>query len=196
MSVFRSFIAVDLSHETQERLEQVTESFKEKLDNLPIKWVPVENIHLTLKFLGDVSESNQEMLSEIIQSSALSHHNFELSIGGTGAFPNESRPRVLWVGVEAPTELSSLQRSIDLETARLGYKSDRRPFSPHLTIGRVSRSANPREIRKISQVIKDQKIGFLSISKVREIHLFRSDLQPGGAVYTRLFTAPLQPKVE
>jgi len=191
MSVFRAFIALDLSAEVQERLEQVTDELRQSLDGMPIRWVPSENIHLTLKFLGDVSVSNVEVLTKIIAGVAAAHQPFAISVGGMGVFPDKRRPRVIWIGVEGPAELQSVQRNIEVETARIGYQSESRAFKPHLTIGRVSRNAGPRQVRSITNVLEDTKIGFLGVVRIREVHLFRSDLQPSGAVYTRVFSAPL-----
>jgi 2'-5' RNA ligase len=192
MSVFRAFIAVELPEEIHQTLAQVSADLKQKMGELPVRWVAVHNIHLTLKFLGDVSEANVPMLTKIIQMIADGHHCLEISLGSLGAFPNVRRPRVIWVGVQAPEELVSIHRSLDVETTRLGYESDKRPFSPHLTLGRVSRNASPREVRGIGQVLKEEKLGFLGAARVSELHLFRSDLKPGGAVYTKVFTAALR----
>jgi 2'-5' RNA ligase len=98
---------------------------------------------------------------------------------------------VLWAGVEAPDDLYTLQRRIEAEAARLGYAPDKREFNPHLTLGRVSRNANPRQIREISEKLRQYKVGFLGAARIHEVHLFRSDLTPEGAVYTKIFSAPL-----
>ena len=189
MSVIRAFIAIDLPVDVQECLDQVSELLQSQLPGIPVRWVPAENIHLTLKFLGDVSPSNIDVLAEILQAEALSQSPLEISVGQMGAFPKIRRPRVIWIGVEAPQELISMQRSIDLQTARIGYAPDKRKFSPHLTLGRVSRNASPKEVSQIGKVLSEQKIGFLGVARARAVHLFRSDLQPGGAIYTKLFTA-------
>jgi 2'-5' RNA ligase len=191
MSVVRAFIAIDLSPEIHKRLDQVASELKERLAGVPVRWVPVENVHLTLKFLGDVSLTNLEILKKILRSEAGNHLPFEISIGQLGAFPSKRRPRVIWVGVEAPQELMDLQRAIESETTRLGYARDRREFSPHLTLGRISRNANSADLRQIGEVLRNYKVGFLGATRVKEVHLFRSDLQPGGAVYTSLLNVPL-----
>lgn len=191
MSVVRSFIAIDLPDSLFGQLEQVSENLQGLLEGMPIRWIAVPNIHLTLKFLGDVSEKNIPMIKEILKTEAASHKHFEVSVGGFGVFPNFTRPRVIWVGVEAPDELENLQRRIDVETARLGYVPDRRKYNPHLTLGRVSRNANPKEVRSISTVLRKQRVGFLGAVRISEVNLFRSDLGPRGAVYTKMFTAPI-----
>jgi 2'-5' RNA ligase len=191
MSVIRAFIAIEMSPEIQRRLDQVSDELKLRLKDIPVRWVPVENIHLTLKFLGDVSVANLEVLKKILQSEIAGHHPFEMSVGELGAFPSIRRPRVIWVKVQAPAELEAVQHGIETESTRLGYSREERAFSPHLTLGRVSRNASSRDIRRISEVLETYKVGFLGAARVQAVRLFRSDLQPGGAVYTCLFSAPL-----
>lgn len=191
MSVIRAFIAINLSPGIHERLDQVSNDLKKRLPGAPVRWVSAHNIHLTIKFLGNVSISNLEILQRILHAETGRHSSFEISVGKLGAFPSVSRPRVIWVGVEAPAELDALQRGIETEMARLGYTREKRAFSPHLTLGRVSRNADSRGIHRISEVVSDYKLGFLGATRIQEVHLYRSDLQPGGAVYTKLDSAAL-----
>lgn len=191
MSGIRSFVAIDLPPKIQKRLRNVSKDLQNRLERVPVRWVPVENIHLTLKFLGDVSESNLEVLKDVLQTVVAGHRTFEISVGGLGAFPKAKRPRVIWIGVEAPQDLSAVQHSIEAEATRLGYAPEKRPFSPHLTLARVSRNANSRDIRQVAEVLNSSKIGYLGVARIQAVHLYRSDLQPGGAVYSGLFSAPL-----
>ena len=182
MAVLRAFIAIELPVEFSEKLEQVSKNLQSRLKGLPLRWVPAKNIHLTLKFLGDVSEASIDVVTEILKTQASNQTSFDVSIGGLGIYPNMKHPRVVWVGVEAPDELMILQRRIDTETARLGYALDKRTYSAHLTMGRVSRSANLEDIRMISQELPKEKVGFLGLANFSEVCLFRSELKPGGAV--------------
>jgi RNA 2',3'-cyclic 3'-phosphodiesterase len=191
MSVIRAFIAIDLSPEIRRMLDQVTMQLKDRLVDVPIRWVPAENIHLTLMFLGDVSVKNLEMLKKVLQTEVSSQHSFEFSVGGVGAFPNTRHARVVWVGVEAPAELVNVQRGIEMAVSRLGYAREDRPFSAHLTLGRVSRNATSKDIHLISEVLESTKVGFLGVAQVDSIHLLKSDLQSTGAVYSSIFSAPL-----
>jgi len=195
VSVIRAFIAIDLSPEIQHQLSDVLERFTTQLDTLPIRWVGVNNIHLTLKFLGDVSLSNLMLLTDMIKSEISSHNQFEISIGGAGAFPNNRQPRVIWVGVEGPQELLIIQNGIETAAARLGYVKEERAFSPHLTLGRISRNATSPDIKLISQILEKTRIGFLGATWVDQVHLYRSDLRPAGAVYTKIFSTPLQRQI-
>ena len=189
MPVIRAFIAIELSTEIQQALEQASNQLKGQLGRVPVRWVPVKNIHLTLKFLGDVSLANLEVLESILLGEAARCVPFEVSVGKLGAFPSTRRPRVIWIGVEAPAELGQLQRALDEATARLGYPSEERGFSPHLTLGRISRNANNEELRRIGQVVEGTNVGRLGAMQVQEVNLYRSDLQPTGAVYTCLYSA-------
>lgn len=194
MTVIRAFIAIDISEEIQQKLEQISDELRSHLPGVPVRWVPAENIHLTLKFLGNVSTANLEVLENILQVEAANHQPFEMSIGELGAFPSNRRPRVLWIRVQAPPEIMAVQHGIEAETTRLGYPSEQRPFSPHLTLGRVSRNAKSQDTRKISEALETVKVGFLGAMWVRAIMLYRSDLRPSGAVYTHLYKAEFQTK--
>jgi 2'-5' RNA ligase len=96
------------------------------------------------------------------------------------------------VGVEAPADLSAVQNGVENAMSLLGYAREDRPFSPHLTLGRVSRNAGTQDERQIGEAIEAAKLGFLGVARVNEVHLYKSDLNPNGAVYTRLFTSALK----
>lgn len=196
MSVIRAFIAIDLTPEIQNKLDEVIVALKQHLKDAPVRWVPASNIHLTLKFLGDVSMGNLETLKSILAAQASASRPFEVSVGNLGAFPSATRPRVLWVGVNAPPELGALQYAIEKETTRLGYAREEREFSPHLTLGRVARNATAGDTRRIGHLLSTYKVGFLGATRVNAVHLYRSDLRPDGAVYTRIFSAALEAQSE
>lgn len=187
----RSFIAVNLSPEVHKKLDEISGQLRQRLPGPVVRWVAVQNIHLTLKFLGDVSLSNLEVLKNLIRSQANTCPAHTIQVGGLGAFPTPQRARVIWVGVQIPQELKDVQRRLDEETARLGYPAEERGFSPHLTLGRVGRNCTPQELRKVADVLGSLQVGPLGETLVDCIHLYRSDLRPGGSVYTSLFAAPL-----
>lgn len=191
MEVIRAFIAVNLSPAILEKIEQVAQDLQQKMNTVPVRWVPIENIHLTLKFLGNVSTANLEILMDILGKVVSSHHECDISVGGIGVFPKTHNPRVIWVGMEVPQELTNLQHNIEIETARLGYSREHRPFSPHLTFGRVSRNASTEDIQKIARILENYKVGFLGATRVRTVYLYRSDLKPEGAEYTPIYSAAL-----
>ena len=191
MEVIRAFIAVNLSPDILDRIDQVALDLRKRMDAVPVRWVPTENIHLTLKFLGNVSTANLEILKDILGKVVSSHHECDISVGGIGVFPKPHNPRVVWVGMEIPQELIALQHNIEIETARLGYSREHRPFSPHLTFGRVSRNASTQDVHIIADILDKYKVGFLGATRVRTVYLYRSDLKPEGVEYTPIYSAAL-----
>jgi 2'-5' RNA ligase len=120
MEVIRAFIAVNLSPDVLDKIEQIAMDLNKRMNSVPIRWVPKENIHLTLKFLGNVSTANLEILKDILGKVVDDHHECDISVGGIGVFPKPHNPRVIWVGMKVPQELIHLQNEIEIETARLG----------------------------------------------------------------------------
>ncbi|MCX8062292.1 MAG: RNA 2',3'-cyclic phosphodiesterase [Anaerolineales bacterium] len=190
--VLRAFIAIELPSETQKKLGQVIQKLQEQLQGVSIRWVKPHNIHLTLKFLGEISLNNLEAIKEILIKESAEVSPFEFSVGELGAFPNLKRPRVLWLHVAAPPELLSLQRAIDLQTARLGYLFEERDYSPHITVGRVNRQVSVDDLTRIASVLQNTRLGLVEVVRVSTVTLFRSDLHPEGSVYTPLATASLK----
>jgi 2'-5' RNA ligase len=137
--VLRLFIAISLPVEIQCSLNQVSSDLRFRLKNAPVRWVRPDNIHLTLKFLGDVHQANLDAIQQALEVEAQKARTFEITIGGLGVFPNQYNPRVIVIKVQVPPGLIALQRGIESQTDRLGYPHENRPFSPHLTLGRVDR---------------------------------------------------------
>ncbi len=187
--VIRTFIAVDLPPSVLEALGQISVQLQEKLPDTPVRWVDFRKMHLTLKFLGDISAENIGLVKKILQSEAAKRQAMEIGIGGIGAFPKMRHPRVIWIGIEAPTELFDLRRGIEDGVARLGYNYDKYDFTPHLTLGRISRKASARDVRKVGSVLSEFQVGFIGVARIEAVHLYKSDLNPDGAKYTRLFSA-------
>jgi 2'-5' RNA ligase len=191
MSLLRAFIAIELPQRTRNAIERQTAPLRQSLGNNLIRWVTSENMHLTLKFLGDVAASHLNFLKQALAQAADAHPQFDLQIGGLGSYPSARNPRVLWIGLHAPDVLTSLQKNIEAGVVRLGYEQEERAFSPHLTIGRVRQNANLSDLPKIRAMLDKTQLGNIDIARIDSVHLFKSDLNPGGSVYTKLFSAPL-----
>ncbi|MBI4759789.1 MAG: RNA 2',3'-cyclic phosphodiesterase [Chloroflexota bacterium] len=191
MQLIRTFIAADIPLPIQQTMQCHVDSLRHALGDL-VRWAPVQNIHLTLKFLGEVSPASVEILTQMLRAEADSYSSFDITIGGLGSFPSSKQARVLWVGIQAPAELKALQHSIEAACARLGYASDPRPFSPHLTIGRVRDHISPADQQKIRKALEETTIDSLGTTRIDSIHLYKSELRPGGSVYTKLFSVPLK----
>jgi 2'-5' RNA ligase len=191
MNTLRTFIALEIPPAIQKAIAFQVSRLQTLPGNGAVRWVSPGNIHLTLKFLGDVSPSNLDLLKQMLANEASLHPGFAIQVGTLGCFPNLRRPRTLWVGLTAPRELASLQRGIEHATARLGYTPEDRAFSPHLTIGRVREQATSIELQSLRAMLEQEKFGELGASHIGAIHLFKSELKPGGSIYTRLYTANL-----
>lgn len=196
MNMLRAFIAIKLPVELQNAISRSIGQLKKASGNSCVRWVPEENIHLTLNFLGDVPPSNVDLIKQMLSAEANKHPRFQISVGRLGAFPNSKRPRIIWLGVEAPPELAVLQREIESGAARLGYPPEDRPFSPHLTLGRVRENISKSELTALCASLESTKIGVLGTPQVESIHLFKSDLLPSGAVYTQLFAVSLSKQIQ
>ena len=191
MSLLRAFIAVEIPLEIRQAVYKATAGLQEKISPL-IRWVPLENMHLTLKFLGDISPSSLDMLSQMLRAETELFNCFDLQLTGLGSFPNLKRPRVIYIGIQAPAAMETLQRGIESASRRLGYESEERGFSPHLTIGRVKQNVTSTEQQTIRRALEAMTVDFLGTARVDSIHLYKSDLRPTGSVYTRLYSAPLK----
>lgn len=178
----RTFIAVPVPVFVQENIGILESDLKQY--RADVKWVPKENIHITLKFLGDVDETRVEELVETTQRTVSGLKPFTLSVKGTGLFPDRRRPRILWVGVDMEVDrLADLAARIDEAAIGLGFEKERRKFSAHITIGRV-RSGN--RIQDCVDGMEKRQFNGGSF-EVREVAVMKSDLLKSGAVYTTLY---------
>jgi 2'-5' RNA ligase len=191
MSLLRAFIAVELPLEIRQTVCAATSNLRKGIGSL-VRWVPIENMHLTLKFLGDISPSNMNMLCHMLHAETDLFNCFDLCLNGLGSFPSLKRPRVIYIGIQAPAALEALQRGIESASRRLGYESEERGFSPHLTIGRVRQNITATEQQTIRRALEETKIDSLGNARVDSVHLYKSDLEPTGSIYTRLFSASLK----
>jgi 2'-5' RNA ligase len=190
--MLRSFIAVEVPARIQDAIAQSIASVKNVLPKPLVRWVAQQNVHLTLKFLGDVSSTNLERLAEAVGKEAASHGMFSISVGGLGAFPSTRRARVIWLGLKAPPDLEALWRGMEAVTTQLGYDQEERPFSAHLTVGRVGQNVSAADLQHIRAVLEAAKVGEIGTLQVDAVHIFKSDLRPGGSVYTNLYILPLK----
>lgn len=190
MSLLRAFIAIEIPPSILDAIQKETADLQ-RASGAGVRWVPCSNLHLTLKFLGGVSPANLDLLTQMLAAEAAAHKPFDLQVGGLGSFPTPRRPRVIWIGLSAPAALESLQRGIEAASARLGYAEEDKPFSPHLTIGRVKQQTSSSELQTVRAALERTQVGSLGAARVEAVHLFKSDLCSTGAVYTRLFSAPL-----
>jgi 2'-5' RNA ligase len=189
----RLFVAIELPAELRRLLEERSDTLSSMIHSSIIRWVRPEGIHLTLKFLGDVPGGKLEAVKEAVRTVGPRFSPFEYSVGGLGCFPNTRRPRVIWIGVrERSGRLEVLQAEIEQAYSALGFEKERRPFHPHLTLGRVRRGVRHADHQAVADAITRVEHFSLGDYRVEEICLYRSELKPTGAVYTKLLVVRLE----
>jgi len=190
---WRLFIALELPSEVKDGLEAIRARLVRQAPPRTVRWVQPDSIHLTLKFLGDVPVARRDELQAALQAAVVNHAPFPVTAGGLGCFPNARRPRVVWVGIrEDAGALEALRDSVEQHVAPLGFPTENRPFTPHLTLGRVNRDASRSDVEKLGTLISATALGDLHTWPVTTISLMRSELKPTGAVYTALYHAALR----
>lgn len=182
----RLFIAVPVSGEFLESAEEIQKFLM--TSRADVKWVPPANMHLTLHFLGEVGDWSP--IREIL-ARAGDFAEFDISLGAAGAFPSVEHPRVLWAGItEGAGNLKKIAEFLGAALAEKGFKVDSRPFSPHLTLGRVRGPGGIRELaRLLTEIPASEKRHIL---KICSLHLVESRLGPGGPSYTAIYSSPLR----
>ena len=181
----RTFIALELSEPLKEGILALGSSLKGR--GVRASWVKRGAMHLTLKFLGDVEEGALEGLSRAVRRAASGTPPFRFETTELGAFPSPRRPRVIWLGVEPNEALFDLAEAVERELSELGFPRERRPFRPHITIGRIR---DPGASVDISRTLADLE-GLRKTVEVREVRVMKSTLLPSGAVHEVLEAAPL-----
>ncbi len=182
MSFIRTFIAIQIPESIKNEIFLIQE--KLRAAGRGISWTKADNIHLTLKFLGSTDESLIDLISDKISDSIAGKKPFKIQVNGVGAFPIMKRPRIIWVGANTESDhLREISRNLNENLESLGFESEKRKFTAHLTIGRV------KDARKISPILETMKV-FTNFDAgefiVEKIELIKSDLHPSGAIYTPL----------
>jgi 2'-5' RNA ligase len=179
----RAFLATDPPEEILREIAGVQGSLKRSLRG-DIRWVRPEGIHLTLKFFGDISEADVRAIFDIVERQVASVAPMSFQLGELGAFPDYQHPRVIWVGLMGDiSPLEELQKRLDQQFQTIGFPGEDRPFRAHLTLGRVKTAKGPIGLA--------QSVGAIRTTgrfKIGDLSLFRSQLSPQGASYTKLAT--------
>ena len=190
MSVIRTFIAVETSEETRSRASSLCNSLR--TSGARITWTRPENMHLTLKFLGDTEEELLAHVKESVAAAAARIAPFSVRFRGAGAFPDARRPQTLWIGVsEGQDSIGQLAMRIDDALHALGIPREKREFTPHLTIGRV-RSGSTAEKKSLSDLIRKHAEFDAATTEIRQVLVMASYLSPAGPTYEVQSTAPLR----
>jgi 2'-5' RNA ligase len=182
----RSFIAINLPKALQDKILSLAIRFRNQLKHgrTRVSWVKSGSLHLTLKFLGSIETKIVPSVLEKLEEAALGIKPFPIVIGDLGVFPNLNQPRVIWVGVQkGEGEVCILQKKIEDDLSKLGFDSEKRGFSPHLTLGRIKALGSRGEVLRALKELQDPEIGE---TEVTEVALMKSTLTPKGAIYTKL----------
>jgi len=183
----RAFIAIELPEEIIAFIRKIQEGIKSY--GFKARWVRPENIHLTLKFLDNINNEDIKKAGDAIISAAGENASMSLGAKGIGVFPGVKRPRVIWTGIAGQTkELTDLQKTLDGKLETVGFPKEKRPFKGHLTIARIKGKVDARRlIDAMKEFGRFESKTFIA----DEVVLFKSELKPSGAVYTKLMSAAL-----
>jgi 2'-5' RNA ligase len=185
--MIRSFIAIELPEETRRTLTAIQEQLKQT--GAGVRWVKPGSIHLTLKFLGNILPAQVDDIAAAAAQIVRDESPITLCAAGLGAFPSQRKPRVIWVGLRGEVErLVSIQARIENALETLGFAQEQRPFRPHLTIGRVK---DRRRLQTLIDAMTTLELPEFNSFDAAEIILYKSDLRPTGAIYTKLHRMPL-----
>ena len=177
MSHIRAFLAIDLDDDLKPKINRVMKEFKQ-IDTR-IKYVGLVNLHLTLKFFGDIDTEGLEVLEQKIEEVVSDFNPFDIKIKSCGAFPNNNHIKVIWVGIDDDTILKDMHDRLDKEFTKLGFDKDKK-FSSHLTIGRMKSAKNKDKVKSAIESFSDVDIGEMKVSKIT---LKKSTLTPSGPIY-------------
>jgi len=180
---WRVFIAIELPPESRKRITEHIDLLRHEVPHVRASWARAENLHLTLKFLGDIPVSSVPALSDATRVAALAVNPFELLISGSGVFPPQRRPNVLWIGIRDPSQnLHQLYGTLEDRCAAAGFEREARAYHPHLTIARLR---SPGGARDLAQRHKEMDFSALNMA-VSELVVFRSELRSEGSLHTAI----------
>ncbi len=188
----RSFIAIELPEEVKTVLRRIQTELKLP-EHTFVKWVAPDGIHLTLKFLGNISPQKVADITRVMEQASQGLGTFRLEITEVGAFPNMRQPRVLWVGIRGEVDkLVAWQQRIDNGLMPLGFAKETRAFTPHLTLARLREGCSPGDRRDFGEMVAKTPVEVNYKFNVTSLNLMKSQLLPGGAVYSRLAEVKLK----
>ena len=185
--MIRIFLAFDLPEDLKDKIySDFSEYIKSPYLKKNIKWVEKENLHFTIKFLGDVKEHKVLEIFQKIAEKAKEVASFEIKIKDFGAFPNYKRPKILWLGMKMfDTQLKVLKKKIDLNLAKIGFVQEKRKFAPHFTIGRIKQKADQGIVQEFLKAIETKEFEYPAFL-VEKIVLYKSILHQHGPEYKKM----------
>ncbi|MDO8674470.1 MAG: RNA 2',3'-cyclic phosphodiesterase [Dehalococcoidia bacterium] len=187
----RVFVAIELPDDARLSLVRIQKELQSAIP-VGVKWVRPEGIHLTLKFLGNVPSSFLPRLRTAVVAGSRNIQAFSLTVSGLGVFPDRNRPRVIWAGLagDVPT-LLNLQEGVDAAISTLGFARETRPYSAHLTLGKVQETATLVERHKIVAALDLAQVAPVDLLATGSVSVMQSNLTPEGAIYSRIVAIAL-----
>lgn len=187
----RLFVACEVPDEVKEALGETIEGLRKK-SGPAVRWIKPEGIHVTLKFLGEVPAKKLPAVKLAIQEAVVGHSPFELEFSNIGTFGGREGLRIMWVGIAGDVlRLEALVRAVNAALAVVGFEPERRPFRPHLTLGRVRDEIGTRHRAEIEVAVGKTDVPGVNW-RTSQVSLMRSKMGPGGASYEVLATFPLR----
>ncbi|MGI5858414.1 MAG: RNA 2',3'-cyclic phosphodiesterase [Tepidanaerobacteraceae bacterium] len=180
----RCFISIELAPSIKNSINDFVQENHLKEYFSGVRWVKPHNLHITLAFLGEISVDEVSSVKKMLDNISLKQMSFPIELSGVGSFPGFKNPKVLWIGIKEQPKLVTLKKHIDKGLDAFNISYDKKPFSPHLTIGRIK-----TPIKLKPQIA--ETLDFVASFSVTEIHLMKSDLLPEGPVYTELYNVKL-----
>lgn len=182
----RVFIGIKLDERVHEEIEKFLAPFK-KISS-PIRWVNPENVHITLKFIGEVPEEKYAKIEKNLAEAEFDTGPFDLRLAGCGKFGRDNTLNIFWIGITPSDPLTRIFKKIENTLAKLGIEKENRPFKPHITVGRNKKNFN---FRSFSQLIEEKSDHLIAELNVDHFQVFKSQLRPEGPIYTILKEIPL-----
>jgi len=193
MEQVRSFIAIELPDGVKRGLRELQAQLKES-SQAPIKWVDPANIHLTLKFLGNVAADRLNEITAAMTQAVQGTPSFSLKLQDLGVFPNPRRVQIVWVGVGGEVEkLARLQQRVESGLEKLGFPPEGRRFTPHLTLARLRDRATPEERQRLGQLIAETEFDAAPSFIADSVKLMKSQLTREGPIYSQISSVALKP---
>lgn len=183
----RTFVAINLPHVERTRLHEALEPLRAR--DLPVRWLPPESFHITLKFLGDTESGAVSEVANVLAAAAVRRTPLDLTLGGVGAFPTLRRANIVWVGASQEPELMALQKQLEPALSRLGFPREHRPYRPHITVGRARSDARALDIERYVGLVD-----YEAVVRVESVELMQSHQSSRGSTYETLLTRRLGEK--
>ena len=182
---------MDIPPDVIKKIDSVVRYFRTQIPESGVKWVSVDLLHLTIKFMGELPDEKLDETKATICKVVKQLPSFQINIQGLGMYPNHQKPRVVWLGIEGKEPIINIHHLLDDALEKIGIQPERRKFSPHLSLARLRRGTDQATVKEIGQTLSKFTVDSLGMVTVEHISLYKSKLTPQGPIHTLLQAAPL-----